>query len=50
MLGVVLDVINEKLLDSYLPSEFVGYFFWFSLGLFLGYKICKQGMKTKITG
>lgn len=48
MIGIVLDVINKKLLKNLIPEEIVGYFFWFTLGLFLGYKICKQGMKTKI--
>ncbi len=48
MIGIVLDVINKKVLKNLIPEEIVGYFFWFTLGLFLGYKICKQGMKTKI--
>lgn len=48
MIGIILDIINEKLLYGYLPSEFVGYFFWFSLGAYLGFKICKIEFKKRI--
>jgi len=41
MINLFLDVINKKILYSTIPSEIVGYLFWLSLGLFLGFKLCK---------
>lgn len=41
MINIVLDTINEKLLYSAIPVEIIGYLFWLSLGLFLGFKLCK---------
>lgn len=41
MLNIVLDIINEKILGSSIPVEIVGYLFWLSLGLYLGFELCK---------
>jgi len=41
MINIFLDVINDKLLDSVIPGEIVGYLFWLSLGLYLGFRLCK---------
>lgn len=41
MLNIVLDIINEKILASSIPVEIVGYLFWLSLGLYLGFELCK---------
>ncbi|RCH54764.1 hypothetical protein DJ568_09765 [Mucilaginibacter hurinus] len=41
MINLFLDVINQKVLHSSIPSEIVGYLFWLSLGLVLGFKLCK---------
>lgn len=39
--NLFLDIINEKLLNSAIPHEIVVYLFWISLGLFLGFRLCK---------
>ena len=41
MINIVFDIINKKLLESRVPTEIVGYMFWLSLGLFLGFRLCK---------
>ena len=41
IINLFLDIINKKILNSAIPSEIVGYLFWLSLGLFLGFKLCK---------
>lgn len=41
MINLFLDILNKNLLNSAIPSEIVGYLFWLSLGLFLGFKLCK---------
>ena len=41
MLNIFLDVLNKMLLSSAIPSEVVGYSFWLSLGLYLGFRLCK---------
>ncbi len=41
MINIFLDVINTELLNSAIPSEIVGYLFWLSLGLYLGFSLCK---------
>jgi hypothetical protein len=41
IVALFLDVINKKVLNSAIPVEIVGYLFWLSLGLFLGFKLCK---------
>lgn len=41
IVSLVFDIINKKLLESRVPTEIVGYMFWLSLGLFLGFRLCK---------
>ena len=41
LVNIFLDVINKRALNSAIPSEIVGYLFWLSLGLFLGFELCK---------
>ena len=41
MVNLFLDVINKKLLGSVIPTEIVGYLFWLSLGLYLGFRLCR---------
>lgn len=41
MINLFLDIINKKALNSAIPDEIACYLFWFSLGLFLGFKLCK---------
>ena len=41
MLNIFLDVINKKLLGSAIPKEIISYLFWLSLGLYLGFRLCK---------
>ena len=50
VINVFLDVINKKLLNSIIPIEIVGYSFWLSLGLYLGFRLCKYeyGRITKM--
>lgn len=48
ILNLFLDVINEKILDSFIPNEIVGYLFWLSLGLFLGFQLCKFEYKKSL--
>lgn len=41
MINLFLDILNKNILNSVIPIEIVGYLFWLSLGLFLGFKLCK---------
>lgn len=41
IISIILDVVNNRLLNSFIPTEIVGYLFWLSLGLYLGFKLCK---------
>lgn len=45
MFNLVFDIINKKILNSIVPIEIIGYLFWLSLGLFLGFQICKYEFK-----
>lgn len=42
MINLFLDILNKKVLNSILPSEIVGHLFWLSIGLFVGFKLCKH--------
>jgi len=42
MINLALDAINKKILNSAIPIEIIGYLFWLSLGLFLGFALCKN--------
>lgn len=45
MINIVFDFINKKLLNSVVPKEIVGFMFWLSLGLYLGFQLCKYEYK-----
>ena len=45
MINIFLDIINKKVLNSVIPNEIIGYLFWISLGLYLGFQICKYEFK-----
>lgn len=40
--------INRKLDNPIMPTEFAGYIFWLSLGLYLGFKLCKEAFRGVI--
>jgi hypothetical protein len=42
ILGIILDLLNELIFDEKISKEFVSYFFWFSIGLWIGSKIYKS--------
>jgi len=39
--NLFLDVLNNKILNSIIPTKIIGFLFFLSLGLFLGFKLCK---------
>jgi hypothetical protein len=39
--NLFLDLINNYLLNTSIPVEIVGYLFWLSLGLYLGFRLYK---------
>lgn len=53
IINLFLDLINKYFLKSTIPNEIIGYSFWLSLGLFLGFKSCKfyfsKAIKKNIT-
>lgn len=40
-IGLFLDVINRFIFKSIIPKEIIGYLFWLSLGLYLGFRLCR---------
>ena len=47
MLNLCLHPINKELLHEVIPFEIIGYSFWLSLGLYIGFMACKSAI-TKI--
>jgi hypothetical protein len=45
IVNLFLDIINERFLNSLVSKELIGYLFWLSLGLFLGFQLCKYECK-----
>ncbi len=41
-IGLFSEAINKELLHFMIPSKIVGYVFWLSLGLYLGFSLCKN--------
>lgn len=41
ILNIVLKIINDKLLNQSIPEDIIGYLFWLSLGIYLGFQLCK---------
>jgi len=47
---MILYTVNQNLTTPILSQEIIGYFFWLSLGLILGFMICKHEMERVIFG
>ncbi len=45
IIGLTSDIINTFLFNNYVPSLYIGYFFWFSLGIYGGFNLCKWEVK-----
>lgn len=41
-------VYNNNLIVSIIPVEFAGYLVWLSLGLYLGFQICKGAYRKSL--
>jgi hypothetical protein len=42
IINLFMDIINKKVLSSTIPIEILAYLFWLSLGLLLGFRLCKH--------
>lgn len=40
-INMVFYIINMNFLNFWFPKDIAGYFFWLSLGLYLGFQFCK---------
>lgn len=40
-IGILLPIINKEILNSFIPNEIVNCCFCFTLGLYIGFQICK---------
>jgi len=45
IINILLKIINDKLLNFIIPEQIISYLFWLSLGLYLGFKLCKYESK-----
>jgi hypothetical protein len=45
IVNLIFYILNRDLLKYVIPKEISGYFFWLSLGLLLGFKLCKYEVK-----
>lgn len=43
--GLISDVVNRFLFNDYIPTKIIDYFFWFSLGAYLGFNLLKWEIK-----
>jgi hypothetical protein len=41
LLNLVFYIVNEDYFQYVIPKEIAGYMFWLSLGLYLGFQLCK---------
>jgi hypothetical protein len=41
IINLVFAIIEKKLSKPMIPPEVIGYSFWLSLGLYLGFNLCK---------
>ena len=44
-LNILFYKVNEDYLQYLIPKEIAGYLFWLSLGLYLGFQVCKYEVK-----
>lgn len=44
-INILLNSINNYLFNKAIPVEIVHYLFWLSLGLFIGFKLCKYEIR-----
>jgi cadmium resistance protein CadD (predicted permease) len=42
---MLLCIVNQEFLNYIVPKDIAGYLFWLSLGLLLGFQLCKYEMK-----
>lgn len=42
IISFLVSLVNERLLNSIVPNEVAAYIFWLSLGLYLGFILCKH--------
>ncbi len=40
-IGIFIGILNEDFLNTIIPKEISGYLFWLSLGLYLGFRLCR---------
>jgi len=45
LFNVVFQPINEDYLDYMIPKNIIGYTYWLSIGLFLGFQLFKNASK-----
>jgi hypothetical protein len=38
-------ILNEDFFNHIIPKDIAGYLFWISLGIYLGFKLCKYELK-----
>ncbi len=48
-INIIIDIINERILDKVISKEILTYSFWLSLGLFLGFRLCKYEVRRILT-
>ncbi len=44
VIGLVSDILNDLLFDSWIPTKIIDYFFWFTFGSFIGFNLFKWGI------
>ena len=40
-LNLVFQILNKNYFNYWIAKDVAGYFFWLSLGLYLGFQLCK---------
>lgn len=45
LFSLFLYIVNEDYLEYAIPKDIAGYIFWLSLGLYLGFRLCKYEFK-----
>ena len=44
-ISLIFDIINKDFLDTWAPQEIIDYMFWLSLGLYIGFLLCRYEIK-----